>query len=91
MFGSQYIVSICVYGIVLDGLRNERPLNFWMTILILGVRMKVNGTVNELTNTLKQNYLSEYSDLRKQKLEIEERMNILDGEISKIILLENGK
>lgn len=49
------------------------------------------GTVNELTNTLKQNYLSEYSDLRKQKLEIEERMSILDGEISKIILLEDGK
>lgn len=47
--------------------------------------------VNELTNTLKQNYLSEYSDLRKQKLEIEERMSILDGEISKIILLEDRK
>lgn len=53
--------------------------------------MKVNGTVNELTNTLKQNYLSEYSYLRKQKLEIEERMSLLDGKINRLALLEYVK
>lgn len=53
--------------------------------------MKIKENVNDLTNTLKQYYLSEYSDLHKQKLEIEERMSILDGEISKIILLEDRK
>lgn len=47
--------------------------------------------VNEFTNTLKQKYLSEYSDLRKQKIEIEERMSVLYGELSKLALLEDGK
>lgn len=40
---------------------------------------------------LKLKYLSEYESLRKQKLEIEERMSILDGELSRLALLENDK
>lgn len=45
--------------------------------------------LTDLAKILKQNYLSEYSDLRKQKLEIEGRMSILDGEISRLALLED--
>lgn len=40
---------------------------------------------------LKLKYLSEYESLNKQKVEIEERISILDGELSRITLLENGK